>query len=165
MDITDSFGVSSRPISFNMIKFISKSKIWNGVSVGSRKYYICGLLNKDVHNREKTIIFSSSEPEGSEIGENEMKLVKADSDSISEELLSQMETNSPGEWEIMKELLGINIFTYILAALIVVFLSLNALLGPGWLGQSMGIKGTGSFTEISNSLPDSVDLSNPENLL
>ena len=61
--------------------------------------------------------------------------------------------------------MGINIFTYILAALIVIFLSLNAILGPGWLGQTMGIQGTGTFTEISDSLPDNIDLSNPENLL
>lgn len=61
--------------------------------------------------------------------------------------------------------MGINIFTYILAALIVIFLSLNTILGPGWLGQTMGIQGTGTFTEISDSLPDNIDLSSPENLL
>jgi hypothetical protein len=29
----------------------------------------------------------------------------------------------------------------------------------------MGIEGTGTFTQISDSLPDTVDLSQPENLL
>jgi len=76
-----------------------------------------------------------------------------------------LEENAPGELAIMKELLGINIFTYILAGLIAIFLSLNALLGPGWLGQIMGLKGTGTFTDISPSLPDIIDLSNSANLL
>jgi len=61
--------------------------------------------------------------------------------------------------------MGINIFTYILAGLIAIFLSLNALLGPGWLGQKLGLEGTGTFTEISESLPSIVNLNNPENLL
>lgn len=38
-------------------------------------------------------------------------------------------------------------------------LSMNFMLGPGWLGQQMGLEGTGTFTQISDSLPDSVDLS------
>jgi hypothetical protein len=61
--------------------------------------------------------------------------------------------------------LGINVFTYILAGLIAFFLSLNLLLGPGWLGQSIGLEGTGTFTQISDSLPGTVDLSASENLL
>ena len=63
------------------------------------------------------------------------------------------------------QLLGINGFTYVLAALITFFLSMNLILGPGWLGQQMGLEGTGTFTQISDSLPDSVDLSKPEFLL
>lgn len=63
------------------------------------------------------------------------------------------------------KLLGISIFTYILAAAIVFFLSMNAILGPGWLGQVSGIPGTGTFTEVSDSLPNNMDLNNPENLL
>ena len=63
------------------------------------------------------------------------------------------------------KILGINAFTYVLAGLITIFLSLNLLLGPGWLGQLAGLEGTGSFTQISDSLPDTVDLSLPENLL
>ena len=63
------------------------------------------------------------------------------------------------------KLLGINVFTYVLAGLIAFFLSMNLILGPGWLGQSMGLEGTGTFTQISDSLPATVDLSGTENLL
>ena len=65
----------------------------------------------------------------------------------------------------LMKLLGINVFTYVLAGLIVFFFSLNIILGPGWLGQSMGLEGTGTFTQISDSLPATVDLSASENLL
>lgn len=56
------------------------------------------------------------------------------------------------------QLLGINIFTYILAAAIAFFLGMNTLLGQGWLGNSLGVPGTGTYTERSNQLPDVVDL-------
>jgi len=84
---------------------------------------------------------------------------------MSDEMLLQMRENAPSEWDIMKDLLGINIFTYILAALIIIFLSGNILLGPGWLGQKIGLEGTGTFTQISPSLPDSIDLSQSDFLL
>jgi hypothetical protein len=42
---------------------------------------------------------------------------------------------------------------------------MNLLLGPGWLGQLIGLEGTGTFTQVSDSLPDTVDLSLPDNLL
>jgi hypothetical protein len=42
---------------------------------------------------------------------------------------------------------------------------MNLILGPGWLGNSIGIKGVGTFSEISESLPDALDLSNPEYLI
>ena len=58
--------------------------------------------------------------------------------------------------------MGINVFTYILGALIVFFLSMNYFLGPGWLGQAMGIPGTGAIKGMSDSLPDVVDLSSPD---
>lgn len=58
--------------------------------------------------------------------------------------------------------MGINIFTYILGGVIVLFLSLNLALGPGWLGQVLGIEGTGSINQISDAFPDSVDLTRPE---
>lgn len=63
------------------------------------------------------------------------------------------------------KLLGINIFTYILAVAIVFFLSMNAALGPGWLGQSLGWEDVGTFTKVSDSLPLNVDVSAPEYLL
>ena len=63
------------------------------------------------------------------------------------------------------KLLGINIFTYILAAFIVFFLSMNAGFGPGWLGQSLGWEDVGTFTKVSDSLPLNVDVSGPDYLL
>jgi hypothetical protein len=63
------------------------------------------------------------------------------------------------------QLLGINIFTYILAAAIVFFLSMNAALGPGWLGQTLGWDNVGTFTKVSDSLPLNVDVSASEYLL
>jgi hypothetical protein len=57
---------------------------------------------------------------------------------------------------------GINVFTYILAAAIAFFLSMNVIFGPGWLGNQIGIPSTGTFNEMSNSLPQTIDLSDPE---
>lgn len=62
-------------------------------------------------------------------------------------------------------MLGINIFTYILAALIIFFISMNVFVGPGWLGQSLGWENVGTFTKVSDSLPLNVDVSKPEYLL
>ena len=62
-------------------------------------------------------------------------------------------------------MMGINIFTYILAILIAFFLSMNAIYGPGWLGQSMGWQDVGTFTKVSDSLPLDVDVSGEEFLL
>ena len=64
-----------------------------------------------------------------------------------------------------RKMLGVNIFTYTLAALIVFFLSANAVFGPGWLGQSLGWENVGTFTEVSDTLPLNVDVSRPEYLL
>ena len=69
--------------------------------------------------------------------------------------------SSVGTWE---QLLGVNIFTYILGAAIAFFLGMNALLGPGWLGSTIGIPGTGTFTEQSDLIPDTFDLSKSEYL-
>jgi hypothetical protein len=63
------------------------------------------------------------------------------------------------------KLLGINIFTFVLAGLIAFFFMFNAILGPGWLGQKLGFEGTGTYTEISNSFPSIVNLDSSENLL
>ena len=64
-----------------------------------------------------------------------------------------------------QQLLGINIFTYILAAAIAFFLSMNAILGPGWLGNAIGILSGWDMTETSKSLPEVVDLSSKDYLL
>ncbi|CAJ1954459.1 unnamed protein product [Cylindrotheca closterium] len=77
-------------------------------------------------------------------------------------MFEDIETGKPSEMMVMKELLGINGFTYLLGALIALLLSLNFFLGPGWMGQAMGIQGVGTFEEVSKSLPDTVDLSRPE---
>lgn len=95
----------------------------------------------------------------------DIQFVSADDDELSEEFLKEIQDNAPSQIEILKEILGINGFTYVLAALIAFFLGMNFALGPGWLGQLLQIPGTGTFTEISDSLPDTVDLSKPEFLL
>jgi hypothetical protein len=63
------------------------------------------------------------------------------------------------------QLLGINIFTYILATLIIFFLSMNTIYGVGWLGQSLGWEDVGTFTKVSESLPLDVDVSGDNYLL
>ena len=66
---------------------------------------------------------------------------------------------------LVSKLLGINIFTYILGALIIFFLSMNAIFGVGWLGQSLGWEDVGTFTKVSESLPLDVDVSGDSYLL
>mmetsp|Transcript_8060 Transcript_8060/g.10329 ORF Transcript_8060/g.10329 Transcript_8060/m.10329 type:complete len:167 (-) Transcript_8060:750-1250(-) len=83
----------------------------------------------------------------------------------SEEEFDEIDENAPPISLMLSQMLGINVFTYILAGLIAIFMSLNALLGPGWLGQKMGIPGTGEYTEYSRSLPQSINLNSPENFL
>ena len=39
---------------------------------------------------------------------------------------------------------------------------MNIVVGPGWLGQMMGMPGVGAFSEVSQSFPDTIDLSRPE---
>jgi hypothetical protein len=86
-------------------------------------------------------------------------------DDISEAMFEQLEEGNPPLGMILTQLLGINIFTYILAGAIVIMLTLNAVLGPGWLGQGLGIPGTGTYTNVSDSLPSQMNLNSPENLL
>jgi len=83
-------------------------------------------------------------------------------DEIDEATLEEIRTGQPSEWMVMKQLLGVNIFTFILAGLIIFFLSMNYFLGVGWLGSSIGIPGTGTFQEVSPSLPGTIDLNKPE---
>jgi hypothetical protein len=42
---------------------------------------------------------------------------------------------------------------------------MNVVLGPGWLGSSIGIQRTGQFTETSPSLPDTLDLGSSKDYL
>jgi len=83
-------------------------------------------------------------------------------DDLDEATRLEIEEGQPSEWMIMKELLGFNIFTVILAVLIGFFLSMNLILGEGWLGGMIGIPGTGTFEEVSPSLPGTLDLNSPE---
>jgi len=87
---------------------------------------------------------------------------ESETEGIDDATMEEIIQGQPSEWNIMKELLGINIFTFILAALIVFFLSLNYILGPGWLGSTIGIPGTGAFQEVSPSIPGTIDLNKPE---
>eukprot|EP00985_Skeletonema_marinoi_P028866 scaffold26193_cov153-Skeletonema_marinoi.AAC.5 len=86
-------------------------------------------------------------------------------DEISEQTWEEIEQSAPSKLMVVKNLLGINIFTYILAALIVFFLSMNAVFGVGWLGQSLGWEDVGTFTKVSESLPLDVDVSGSDYLL
>lgn len=100
-----------------------------------------------------------------ENAEYEDDVAGSKSNGISDDFLEEVKEGAPSEFNVMKQLLGINIFTYVLAAACVFFLGMNAFLGPGWLGQTIGLKGTGTFTEISDSLPGNIDLSGQDNLL
>lgn len=81
---------------------------------------------------------------------------------IDEDDMEEIELGQPPEWMVMQQLLGINIFTVILAGSIVFLLGMNFVLGPGWLGSKIGIPGTGFIQEVSPSLPGSIDLNKPE---
>mmetsp|Transcript_25306 Transcript_25306/g.54461 ORF Transcript_25306/g.54461 Transcript_25306/m.54461 type:complete len:171 (-) Transcript_25306:230-742(-) len=94
-----------------------------------------------------------------------LDIIRGSDVEISDEIWGDVEGGAPSRWMVMKNLLGINIFTYILAAVIIIFLSMNAVFGPGWLGQSLGWENVGTFTKVSDSLPLEVDVSGPEYLL
>uniref|UniRef100_A0A7S1BRE8 Transmembrane 9 superfamily member n=1 Tax=Corethron hystrix TaxID=216773 RepID=A0A7S1BRE8_9STRA len=61
--------------------------------------------------------------------------------TFTDEEMQEIEDGAPPTSVVILQLLGINGFTYILGALIVFFLSCNQLLGPGWLGQLLGLEG------------------------
>mmetsp|Transcript_30272 Transcript_30272/g.45859 ORF Transcript_30272/g.45859 Transcript_30272/m.45859 type:complete len:161 (+) Transcript_30272:159-641(+) len=87
-----------------------------------------------------------------------------EAEMLSDNLWEEIDESQPSKWVVLKQILGIGGFTYVLAFLIVVMLSLNFVLGPGWLGQAVGLPGTGTFTEVSDSLPQTIDLSADEYL-
>ena len=64
-------------------------------------------------------------------------------DSLSPEQLSEIEKNAPSELTVMKQLLGINVFTLFLSVAIVIFISLNSFLGPGWLAGNNDLQSFG----------------------
>lgn len=123
----------------------------------------------DIKQRKPTsslLLLSMSENSDSESDKADVVSNPMDISMVSDELWDEMEEIKPSELSILKELLGINIFTFILAGLIIIMLSLNAILGPGWLGQQIfGLENTGTFTETSNSLPAVMDLDGADNLL
>ena len=88
--------------------------------------------------------------------------IQYDSIPISQALIS---SSHPSQFNPLQKLMGINIFTYLLAIFITFFLSMNAIYGPGWLGQSMGLGDVGTFTRVSDSLPIDLDVSGEEFLL
>ncbi|KAL7550239.1 hypothetical protein ACHAWF_013479 [Thalassiosira exigua] len=94
-----------------------------------------------------------------------LDIVRGSDSDISDGTWDEIEGGAPNQWMVMKNLLGINIFTYILGVFIIIFLSMNAFYGPGWLGQSLGWEGVGTFTKVSDSLPLNVDVSRPDYLL
>lgn len=129
----------------------------------------CDKRYHDIKQRKPTsslLLLSMSENSDSESDKADVVSNPMDISMVSDELWDEMEEIKPSELSILKELLGINIFTFILAGLIIIMLSLNAILGPGWLGQQIfGLENTGTFTETSNSLPAVIDLDGADNLL
>jgi len=117
-------------------------------------------IQADIQNG-RAKLSASGGPGGSD-GE---ELYEYETETFSDEEMQQIMDGAPPKSVVIQQLMGINVFTYILAALIVFFLGGNQLLGPGWLGQIMGLEGTGTFTEVSPSLPLAVPLNNPENFL
>jgi hypothetical protein len=93
------------------------------------------------------------------------ELEEGTADVTEEELLEMVAANQPNQFTVVKELLGLNVFTLILALLIAFFMGANFFLGPGWLGQKLGIEGTGTFQDVSDAIPGVIDLSQPDYLL
>eukprot|EP00579_Thalassiosira_antarctica_P006307 CAMPEP_0201878774 /NCGR_PEP_ID=MMETSP0902-20130614/9848_1 /ASSEMBLY_ACC=CAM_ASM_000551 /TAXON_ID=420261 /ORGANISM="Thalassiosira antarctica, Strain CCMP982" /LENGTH=178 /DNA_ID=CAMNT_0048406467 /DNA_START=90 /DNA_END=626 /DNA_ORIENTATION=- len=128
------------------------------------------------NNAASTRLQQSTDPDEPENGQEEtnrrvandlgLDIIRVnDSSEISDEIWDGIEGGAPTRWMVMKNLLGINIFTYILAAFIIFFLSMNFASGPGWLGQSLGWEDVGTFTRVSDSLPLDVDVSGSQYLL
>mmetsp|Transcript_26440 Transcript_26440/g.59255 ORF Transcript_26440/g.59255 Transcript_26440/m.59255 type:complete len:170 (-) Transcript_26440:247-756(-) len=104
----------------------------------------------------------SSEEVANDLG---IEIIRGESDEISDDTWLDIEDAKPDQMTVVKDLLGINIFTYVLGALIIFFLSMKVLLGPGWLGQLLGLGDVGTFTRVSDQLPLNVDVSGQDYLL
>ncbi|KAL3757970.1 hypothetical protein ACHAWU_006028 [Discostella pseudostelligera] len=137
--------------------------------VPSQSVHRSRIINR-IHHDVAPVMRVKSLTNDNDYGKNdsddvELEIFRGSESEISDETWRDIEGAAPSPWTIMKELLGINIFTYILAAAIVFFLSMNAIAGPGWLGQTLGWEDVGTFTRVSDSLPLSVDVSGSQYLL
>lgn len=56
---------------------------------------------------------------------------------VPEDVLREVDENRPSTFRVMSDVMGVNLFTYVLAALIVLFSGANFLLGDGWLSTAM----------------------------
>lgn len=118
----------------------------------------CDQTTIEVH-RQPTLLWNKNE-------NHVFEEISGDEEgTIKEELLKVAVENQPSQWTVTKEVLGLNVFTLILALLIAFFMGSNIILGPGWLGSRLGIAGTGTFSEVSKSLPEIIDLSQVDYLL
>mmetsp|Transcript_22608 Transcript_22608/g.53366 ORF Transcript_22608/g.53366 Transcript_22608/m.53366 type:complete len:187 (-) Transcript_22608:227-787(-) len=119
------------------------------------------VCTTSARTRNRNVVAFESPLPGKE-GDSLPKIV--DATELDQKQLEEIISEPPieFEWRVLQQMLGINIFTVILAALIVFFLSMNAILGPGWLGSTLGIPGTGNIEEVSPTLPGSLDLNRPE---
>mmetsp|Transcript_24623 Transcript_24623/g.49882 ORF Transcript_24623/g.49882 Transcript_24623/m.49882 type:complete len:196 (-) Transcript_24623:56-643(-) len=124
-----------------------------------------GLGEKTAFIHLSPALASASGGGGDEVAKESGVPTEIANSEIPNDLWEEAKEGAPSNLAVMKELLGINIFTYILAGACILFLGANVVLGPGWLGQIIGIEGTGTFTRVSDSLPGEIDLSAPENLL
>jgi len=61
----------------------------------------------------------------------------SDEGLITEELLREVEENRPSNFRVISDVMGFNLFTYVLAALIVVSAGANVVLGNGWLSDAL----------------------------
>mmetsp|Transcript_24993 Transcript_24993/g.45262 ORF Transcript_24993/g.45262 Transcript_24993/m.45262 type:complete len:220 (-) Transcript_24993:1896-2555(-) len=186
--LTNAFGpVRSQPMRTTTTKTLSlisgsattRTELWSRGGVhtgtlfwGSRDHRIATKWVSRRHPPKQQfhwgVHLSSSNNDDEEVfddEEQELIVRGSDNDNLSDDKWDEIQAGAPPESMVMKELLGVNAFTYILGALIAIFLGANAILGPGWLGQSIGLEGTGTFTQVSPSLPDTLDLSSPEYLL
>lgn len=169
---------------FLVLAWIGTAAAWLPARTVARRPLVASPVRVFVQHRPCTRLLLSNPLDDSD--DNDELIVRGSvQDDLPEEVWQEIEQGKPSEWLVMKQvrpqtcydswkhskayshvlfrqLLGINVFTYILAALIVFFLGMNLVLGPGWLGSTIGVSGVGETQKISDSLPDLVDLSQPD---
>lgn len=136
-----------------------QNRSWNTPASLTNLSFVINNRKKSIDQKSRTLLWNNDEKPILQT------ITDEDEGASKEELLKVVEANEPEQWMVMKEVLGLNIFTLILAILIAFFMGTNAILGPGWLGSRIGIEATGSFNEISGSMPDIIDLGQPDYLL